>query len=138
MNSAHLLLCHYCYFPILLSWFIVSSSVRMWTSPKQAYETRYALMCQVTVPHSIRQHLLPYLRIRWSGPEDVLSQIQEHNVIIDELDQQSLTGSLTFISPNVSHNGVYHCQAVLRLPYETLEISQRVHTILSLEGMSLS
>lgn len=116
---------------------LVSADTRLWTSAEPTYQTQFVLTCQATIPPQYIERIAPYIAyidIVWSGPEAVMSQLQSDASVLQETDTENLTGSLTFLALNTSHNGIYSCQTILRLSLRNLIIGQSSSIRVSLEG----
>lgn len=107
----------------------------LWTSADPVYKTQFSLMCRAIITPQYMNLLAPYIDIEWSYPE---SQQQNDFSVLEEVDRDNFTSSLTFLSPNSSHNGIYTCKSILRLPNRKLELSPNNSFLLSLEGLSTS
>lgn len=122
----------YYYHSILhTNFFLVPGSTELWTSADPVYKTQFSLMCRAIIAPQYLNLLAPYIDIEWSYPE---SQPQNDSSVLEEMDRDNFTSSLTFLSPNSSHNGIYTCKSILRLPHRKIELTPNNSFLLSLEG----
>lgn len=110
---------------------LVPGHIELWTSAEPAYNTQFSLTCKAIIASQYLNLLAAYIDIEWLYPE---SHLQKNVSIFERVDRENLTSSLTFFTPNTSHNGIYTCKPVLRLPHGKLELSQNNSFFLSLEG----
>ena len=112
----------------------VSATTNLWTSTRPEYNMQFTLLCQATLPSQYTRHLKHHIQNVWIVPEAARLRLQTNTSIVTKMDPETLTSSLTILSPNASHNGDYSCHTILRLPHETLTIGRSNSLPLLLEG----